>query len=263
MSFAAAHWLWLALPLTAVALLRWRERRVTWDALGLIFLVVALAAPRYAPLATRGTSVPACRIVLDLSRSMLAADAEPSRFAQALATISARLAREEGRRFGVIAFAGEAWTVAPPTADHAALRELLAELSPLRVANAGSDLSAGLALAVRSLQPHEELWLLGDGEWEGGDPAPLVAQLRAAGHRIEATAFGGNLAVALPPDEEPLPAGTVEWTQAQPERVAALASEPPPSGVKAAPTKERWVTLCALLSFLLALLAHRWGGRDP
>lgn len=261
MSFATPAWLLLALPLLAWAAWRWREARVACDALGLLCLAVALSGPRFERAAPRGTRVAACRIVLDVSRSMLAEDVAPNRLAQAIAAIAARLEREEGRAFGVIAFAGEAWTVAPPTADHAALRELLADLAPERVMVAGSDLAAGLALLQQSLQPDEELWLLGDGEWEGGDPAPLLAQARAAGHRIEATAFGGAVAVALPPDGEPDPAATVEWTQAQPQRVAALAAEARPRGAPPPTDKERWVTGCALLAFLLALLSHRLGGR--
>ncbi len=261
MSFAAPHWFWALFAV--IALLAWRARgaRAWCEALALAFLVIALAGPRSAQPSAGGAAPPALRVVLDLSRSMLAADEVPTRWQRAIECLKTRLVREAGRRVGVVAFAGTAWTVAPPTADHAALLELVGELDPLRIADAGSDAGAGVTLALATMVSGEELWLLSDGEWEGSDPAPLLAEASAKGHRIDATPLGRSTPAALPRADPASGGDAVEWSEARPERVSALAAAGTRSG--SATTKERWVTGCAWLAFALAVAAHFLGGREP
>lgn len=74
-------------------------------------------------------------IAIDVSASMQAEDAAPTRLAQAAAAADSALTALEGHEVGLLLFAGTAYPLAPPTLDHRALRFLLAGLVP-RLASA-------------------------------------------------------------------------------------------------------------------------------
>lgn len=262
MSFALPAWAALAAAVVALAAWRAREGRSWCEALSIALLLVALARPRLPPASTPDERPPPCVIVLDASRSMLARDVAPDRFGAACARIAARVRGEAGRRFGLVAFAGTAWTVAPPTADGEALLALLAELDPRRVARPGSEAHDGVAVALERLESEGggELWLLTDGEWEGDALEPLAQRAQAGGIAFVAEPFGTAAPAVLEDDA----AVESEMTTAQPERVAALA-RPPAAATPAAQHAPPFgpVTVCALAAFVCALLSHRLGGREP
>ncbi len=154
------QWLWalLALPLLA-ALWRWRTRRASvWhDAVDAHLLprllaqrgdararwASALAAVAYA-LAVLALAGPSWRqvaqplwesraplvIALDLSSAATAADVPPSRLAQARAKISTLLRERAGGQVALVAYAGDAFTVAPLTEDTANVALFLDALAP-------------------------------------------------------------------------------------------------------------------------------------
>ena len=266
MSFAAPAWGWLALALLLFAVWRARDRRAWLDVVAALLLIVTLARPQRNSTTLPREIPPPCVAVVDLSRSMLARDVAPNRFAAAVARLTERIGAEPGRRFGVVAFAGDAWRVAPPTADSEALRELLAELDPQRVDRPGSDPAAGIALALELIADARgsELFVLSDGEWDGGEVEPLLERARAAGVRVTASAVGTPTAAPIPADAM---AGEqereAELTTARPERVAALgeASVAPPAAPP--PPLFGLVTWCALAAFVAALVSHWLGGREP
>lgn len=174
----------------------WR-RGAEW--LGLLLLVVALALPRVER--EQGAPPKPAICVVDVSRSMLAEDeGGASRFARAKVVLRQALAALEGRRVGLITFAGAAEEVAPPTADLAALRALLDEIDPKRVADPGSVAGAGVEKAIERLKPTGgEILLFSDGEWQvegAGEPA-LVAAALAARVAIDVVPLGGEAPIAL------------------------------------------------------------------
>jgi Ca-activated chloride channel family protein len=69
-------------------------------------------------------------IALDLSSTMLASDLPPSRLAQARAKISTLLPEREGGEVGLIAWAEDAYTVAPLTADAGNIALFIDALAP-------------------------------------------------------------------------------------------------------------------------------------
>jgi hypothetical protein len=123
-----------------------------------------------------------------------------SRFARARELYRLALAALEGRRVGLITFAGAAEEVAPPTTDLAALRALLDEVDPRRVADPGSIASAAIEKAIARLGPTGgDLFLFSDGEWQAvgaADPALATAAV-AARVEIHALPLGGDSAIAL------------------------------------------------------------------
>jgi Ca-activated chloride channel family protein len=174
----------------------WR-RGAEW--VGLLLLVLALALPRVER--EQGAPPKPAICVVDVSRSMLAEDeGGASRFARAKVVLRQALAAMEGRRVGLITFAGAAEEVAPPTTDLAALRALLEEIDPRRVADPGSVAGAGVEKAIERLKATGgELLLFSDGEWQvegAGEPA-LVAAALAAHVAIDVVPLGGEAPITL------------------------------------------------------------------
>lgn len=134
----------------------WRRflSRATALALAWVLFAGAMAGPRI-PVAVPGSAVKAgvnIMAVIDLSRSMTAADVNPTRFERAREKLYTFLDRLGVNRLGIVVFAGRAHLMAPPTGDRAVLRNYLQALSPGLLPTEGSNLSAGIALARRELR---------------------------------------------------------------------------------------------------------------
>jgi len=94
-------------------------------------------------------------VALDLSESMLAIDVPPTRLERAKEKIRDLLARREGARTGLVAYAGSAHLVLPPTDDASALETYLAVLDPSVMPKAGKAAAAALAHAQEMLAGDE------------------------------------------------------------------------------------------------------------
>jgi Ca-activated chloride channel family protein len=112
--------------------------------------------------------------VLDISRSMLAADIAPSRLERAKSAVRLLAERIEQPRFALVVFKGEGVKLVPLTEDAYALDMFLAHLSPDILTAPGSDLQAGLetALGAFSEEPGRQraILLFTDGEYHTGNP---------------------------------------------------------------------------------------------
>lgn len=158
--FLRPQWLLalLALPLLAVGWRRRRMRRSAWrDAVdphllphllegtsgtqGRLALWTGLAAFALAVCALAGPSWQRIQqplwqsraplvVALDLSDAMLAADLPPSRLAQARTKLATLLRERSGGQVGLLAFADDAYTVAPLTDDSGNVALFLDALSP-------------------------------------------------------------------------------------------------------------------------------------
>src|SRR5581483_8794719 len=96
--------------------------RFIFTALALLCILLSLAQPRYGytweKLTRHGRDV---LIAIDVSRSMLANDLQPSRLARAKLAAEDLISRLPGDRVGLIAFAGSSFVQAPLTFDHGAV----------------------------------------------------------------------------------------------------------------------------------------------
>lgn len=170
---------------------------------GLLGVAVALMDPVGEPVPGHtirpGMDVMVC---LDVSRSMLARDLDPSRLERAKAEVAALCERLRGERMGLVVFAGEARLMAPVTRDLRSLREILAEASPWSVARGGTDLAAGLEVAERALEDARSraaaVLLLTDGEDHEGRGARAAARCAARGHAVHCVALGTPLGAKIP-----------------------------------------------------------------
>lgn len=133
-------------------------------------------------------------LCLDVSRSMLARDSAPSRFAAAQQQITALAERAPGARFALLAFGGRAELVAPLCRDGAAITALASALAPGSRGGVGTRLDVAITLAVEVLQRGQAVGgaivLLSDGEDFGADASNAARAARAAGVRVHCLAFG-------------------------------------------------------------------------
>jgi Ca-activated chloride channel family protein len=157
-------------------------------------LVAAELRPR-APAADAATGLDLV-LCLDVSRSMLAGDARPTRLAQAQAGIRALAERAVGDRAALVVFAGEARVHVPMTHDRALLAELAADCGPSTLARGGSDLGAALEAAGAALVGAEArnaaIVLFTDGEDLAGRAAAAAAALGASGVAVHCLGFGSE-----------------------------------------------------------------------
>lgn len=163
--------------------------------LAALSLGAALADPRWGEAAetgeTRGGTVV---LVIDASGSMLTADLPPDRLARAREAARELAASLPGAPVAVVAFAGRAYALVPPTVDRGALDLYLDALDPAMVTQSGSSLAAAVRQGVGLLAAGEDdlgsgaLVLISDGDAldEPGRVEEAVGLARRAGVPIHA-----------------------------------------------------------------------------
>jgi Ca-activated chloride channel family protein len=120
--------------------------------------MVALAGPR----AGHETIVTARRslslvIAMDISRSMLAEDVQPSRLGRALREARRLVQDLAGDRLGLVAFAGSSHILSPLSVDASALELYFATLDPGVASHGGTALAAPLRQAAELLAAGPDL----------------------------------------------------------------------------------------------------------
>jgi Ca-activated chloride channel homolog len=182
-------------------------RRLARD-LAVLAALAAIATAALGPrLGTRLERMPGSGVdvvlLLDVSRSMDAADVPPSRLARARALALELLARlAPGDRAALAAFGGRGVLLTPLTPDHEALAELAAALDGELLADRASNLTDGVGAALRAFEAASErprvLVVLSDGEDPAGGDDAAAAALARAGVRLVAIALGSEDGVVVP-----------------------------------------------------------------
>jgi Ca-activated chloride channel family protein len=194
----------------------WMRRHLPFVlfALGLTSLVVALARP------VQVVAVPAGRttviLAMDVSRSMCATDIEPNRLVAAEMAASSFIDRQSAStQIGIVAFAGFAELVQPPTTDQEVLLDVVESLTTGRRTAIGSailesidaiaDVDESVAPLPRSGSSSEAappavprgayapaiIVLLTDGASNAGPlPEEAAAEAAARGLRVYTIGFG-------------------------------------------------------------------------
>jgi Ca-activated chloride channel family protein len=133
--------------------------------------------------------------VIDVSRSMLAGDATPSRLERAKQFAIDASEALEGDRVGLVDFAGVAAIRTPLTLNYAAFRQAVQGLEPKAAARGGSMLAGAIRLAAESFPAAGDgsraIIILTDGEDMGSDPAEAARQaLEEHGARVFTVGIG-------------------------------------------------------------------------
>jgi Ca-activated chloride channel homolog len=160
----------------------------------LLFATLGLAGPAWERL-----PVPAFRseealvVALDLSRSMDAADLEPTRLGRAKLKLLDLLERREAGQTALVVFSTAAFTVTPLTTDTRTISSLVVAVNTDIMPTQGSSLSVGLEKAASLLRQtglsEGEILLITDAEVESGD-VDVARDLRGDGLRVSVLAVG-------------------------------------------------------------------------
>ncbi len=175
---------------------RWRRwARIALLAISGSAMIVALMQPqwglRYVATPRVGAEI---MIALDVSRSMLADDAKPSRLERAKAEISDLLSYLDDDYVGLIAFAGRATILSPMTPDKSFLRLALDSAGAHSVTRGGTSLAEPILRAVAGMgeagPAQRALILITDGEDHDAFALDAARQAAEAGIKIITIGFG-------------------------------------------------------------------------
>lgn len=237
MTLAAPEWLTalIAVPLLAVAgWLTWRRRSKRWHRLvaprlrprlarerppwvhfttlalllaGWSGLIIAMAQPEsgeeWVEVENEGRNILFC---IDISRSMLAEDAPPSRLAAARSAALTILEKFPNDRIGVLLFAGESLVQSPLTIDHSYVEQTLAQLDPGDIPYGGSDLTAAIGAGTNLLtdtgQKSNIMVVFSDGEKSSEGLTGAAEKAAEAGVFIYALGMGTTEGTHIPDPRE-------------------------------------------------------------
>ncbi|MEB3329095.1 MAG: VWA domain-containing protein [Candidatus Sericytochromatia bacterium] len=136
-------------------------------------------------------------LALDLSGSMRAEDFQPvNRLVAAKQVIGEFIAKSEGNRLGLVAFAGRSLTVAPLTTDHQMVREALARLDFQTLREDGTAIGDAIGNCLYRLREENTqgrvVVLFTDGDNNSGyhDPIKAAGMAAVRGVRVHTIAVG-------------------------------------------------------------------------
>jgi Ca-activated chloride channel homolog len=175
--------------------------------LGLVALGRPQLGERPASVAQRGRDV---LVLLDLSRSMNAADESRSRLVVAKSAIVQVLAAVPEDRAGLIVFGGSAFLQLPLTGNHAAFQRFLDAATTDDLGDPGTNLSSALSAAATVFEHdgergYQSILVASDGESVGGDVAPPLARLKKAGIPVFSIGVGSHQGAPIPADSAAAP----------------------------------------------------------
>lgn len=196
-----------------------RMGRVLLLGLSGLSLAVAAAEPRWVEL-PEPEPPPVDRLILalDVSASMQATDAQPTRLSRSVEVARELLAGVESQEVGLLIFAGTSYPLAPPTLDHAALAFMLDGVTPTMSSayDPGTLVSVAILESVALLESSRDstaregrsrIVLIGDGDNGESEAAVMAAvdSARAAGVEVHAIGVGTDRGAGMS-----LPAGTYQ-----------------------------------------------------
>lgn len=171
------------------------RRRTVLRLLALLCIGLALTRPQWGvtwkDVQQRGLDI---IVVLDTSKSMLAADIKPNRLQQAQWAVRDFVRHLKGDRIGLIAFAGSSFLQCPVTIDYAAFTMMLNDLYAGIIPRGGTAIDQALKTAADSFDGDSEadrvIILITDGEDHEGDPLRIVKQLKDKQIRLYSIGVG-------------------------------------------------------------------------
>lgn len=169
----------------------------------LILFIIALARPisGYDEIesATEGRNIV---FVIDTSRSMRVPDPSPSRLESARALCFELLPSLDGDQISVVAFANEAFTLAPLTSDRSIIAATLTQMSHQSIPEGGSNLAEAVDHALDMLEDTQQLGgaiiLMSDGEDHDSAVDRAASRARKLGIPIMSIGIGSREGGLIP-----------------------------------------------------------------
>ncbi|MGE5581405.1 MAG: vWA domain-containing protein [Bacillota bacterium] len=173
---------------------RLRTRGAVWRIFAILFLALAITGPqwgyRWREVKSRGLEI---IFALDASKSMLASDIKPTRFDRGKLALKDFLAKINGNRVGLIAFAGAGFLQCPLTTDYTAFGMALDGLTVHSIPRGGTLIGTAIANARRAFKSatgNKILILITDGENHEGQPVVEAEKAAQEGIHIYTVGIG-------------------------------------------------------------------------
>ncbi|CAM3636131.1 vWA domain-containing protein [Parendozoicomonas haliclonae] len=182
------------------------QTRSRWPALVAaiagIIAIVAMAGPAWKQIETPvEKSVAPLVIVVDLSRSMLAADPAPNRLTRAKQKLTDILRQRQDGLTAIVAYAGSSHVVSPLTDDNATLTNLVRALDPSIMPVQGSQPQQGVAKAIELLRQGSgqagSILLITDGLTEQQSKA-IESEVSDSGDTLSILGIGSENGAPVP-----------------------------------------------------------------
>jgi Ca-activated chloride channel family protein len=183
---------------------RWK---VALFVLAIFFLLFSLARPQLGTKLTlmkrEGVDIV---IAMDCSLSMLAEDFKPNRLEKAKQEVNGLIARMQGDRVGLVAFAGVAFVQCPLTIDYSAAQMFLDIIDVNLIPQAGTAIGDAIRVSTKTFSQKERkykvLILLTDGEDHDSDPLKAAEEAAREGIRIYTIGIGSTQGEPIPTRNE-------------------------------------------------------------
>ncbi|MCF6176828.1 MAG: VWA domain-containing protein [Victivallaceae bacterium] len=146
-------------------------------------LFLAVARPYWGshiiPYENRGRDL---MVLFDTSKSMLCSDIQPSRLEHAKWFIRQLASENETDRFGLVAFAGDAFLECPLTTDRTSFFQYVDELDTITIPVGGTNVQLALEKALDAFKAaqgnNRAIILVTDGDELDGDSKKVIAELK-------------------------------------------------------------------------------------
>jgi Ca-activated chloride channel family protein len=173
----------------------------------LVFLILASAGPQWGKelqeISRKGIDVV---VALDVSKSMLAQDIQPSRLDKAKREIEGFLDKLEGDRVGLVYFAGSSFIQCPLTLDYGAVRMFLDLADPNANPFPGTDIAGAIENSIKVFETSGKrskvVILMTDGETHTSNTEEAVKNAADKGIIIYTVGYGGGAGVPIPLRDE-------------------------------------------------------------
>ncbi|TLV03683.1 vWA domain-containing protein [Dyadobacter luticola] len=150
-------------------------------------------------------------VVVDLSKSMDAADVTPSRLEKVKFELNRFIQEEKSNRIGIIIFSNDAFIHVPLTYDNAALELFIQSLQTDLLPTSGTNICGAIELAYDKLMNHADptgraklMVLFTDGENANTCNNALYNNLRRFGVGVYTVAVGTKIGISIQENGKPL-----------------------------------------------------------
>lgn len=169
--------------------------------LGLSCMILSLAGPTWKKREIPGEKIPSVVMIsLDLSKSMMATDIQPSRLERAKMKITDFLDANPRSRAGLIAFAGTPHTVLPFTSDYKLIKHHAASLYNWEMPVQGTDMALNFALIdtmMKNVEAPSTILLMTDAI-DNNEATLLSDYINNSIHRLEILLFSTPNGASVP-----------------------------------------------------------------
>lgn len=168
-----------------------------------VFLIIAWANPQWG---TKKQKVKRqsvdVYIALDISKSMLAEDVQPSRLERSQRFVNELIDALKGNRIGNIIFAGHAYLQMPLTNDYSAAKMMVQSSTPNMAPTQGTAIGEAIQLVMKSFERDDKhqkaLIVISDGEDHEEQAVELASEAKASGVFVYTVGVGTEYGGTIP-----------------------------------------------------------------